>query len=214
MLAEESCRDRHLRRKPFRFCAMALCILASALRLETADAADFAAELNPIGLAATIANAENPYIFGTLTFALESSRVEIATPFALMDSTDSEAAACCEIRVRRVDLQVRRFANSQRTGRYLGLIVRLSNVAGKDVDTREPRSYDRAGLGMVWGFRRTLGQSKRVYWGANMHLGAFLDEQESLDTGTIGAPMLGGPSENGERVFFNVEFLKFGYRLI
>ena len=182
--------------------------------------ADYSAsvEMSPLGLAMIATGGDSTQIAGTFTIGIRDSKYEVAVPFARL-YTDHGTNECCEYSVDRVDLQLRRFTSTNRHGLYMGLVARASRVRGSDWETQQPKSFSRSGYGMVIGFRLELDDifgrlTKRLdnyYWGANLHIGRFVGHPDSVATGANGVEFF-GPSENGEKRFFNLEVLKFGYR--
>lgn len=149
------------------------------------------------------------YVTGTVSTGLGDSRYELAFPFALLRFTEAKDGGCCTVDIRRIDVQLRRFSNPDRSGFYAGVVVRGSLVSGTAMLSREQIVHRRVGLGITLGFRSRLEDN--VFWGMGLNVGRFSADVDSLDDGSTGVPIL-GPSDDGSRSFVNIEFLKLGYR--
>jgi len=151
------------------------------------------------------------YISGTFTAAKDASRYEFAVPFFINEHTNDPEERFV-VDVRRVDLQLRSFRNVRRTGSYFGVTLRSSYVSGINLelnDSDRRTSYNRFGLGVVFGYRREV--FGRFFWGANVNVGKFLSNGDDLAASEYGAGFI-GPNDNGSAGFFNIEFLKVGIR--
>ena len=188
----------------------------------------FGVEINPYMLAHTIASARgergggdySTYLTGTLSVALPNSPTEVALPFAVIDYRAADDALYdSDFSLRRVDLQLRRYRKPDRTGLYAGALVRVGHIEGEPYE-RETGSeseresignvaFTRVGAGLVVGLRGLVqirSLQNRVFWGANLHVGRWLHGEPTA------LRYLGGPLEDSERTFFNVEFAKVGVR--
>jgi len=149
------------------------------------------------------------HIAGTLTYAKMNSNWELAFPFFHAIQQVSEEF-CCQIHIKRIDIQLRRYLSKKQLGPYLGVLFRHSDVIGRDfIDHSQRISLTRMGPGIVVGTKLKL--YKNIYWGTNFHSGVFLSDGPLLADGSGDVSFL-GPSENHEKYFFNIELLKVGAR--
>jgi len=166
------------------------------------------AEFSFLG-ALLVGDSGRPHIAGTLTLAKKHTNWELAFPFFYTQFT-FDPEICCEVHIRRVDLQLRRYFKKSRGGPYVGLVARYSDVLGRDYDDNSQRvSFTRAGLGVVFGVRGFV--HKNIYLGTNVQFGNFFNDAPPLADGTIDFGLL-GPSDYVESRFFNVELFKAGVR--
>jgi len=150
-----------------------------------------------------------PYYAGTVTYAKKNTSWELAFPFFFTQFTFDEDV-CCEVHIKRFDLQARKYFKTTRSGPYIGLVGRVSNVLGRDRTFESQRvSATRTGVGMVLGLRAFV--YKNFYWGSNFQYGAFLDDGLDLADGSPGFNIF-GPLDYGSSRFFNVEIFKVGLR--
>ena len=156
------------------------------------------------------ADSGQPHIAGTLTYAKKERNWELAFPFFYTQFTN-DPAICCEVHIKRVDVQLRRYFRKNQLGPYIGLLVRHSDLLGRNRNNFNERiSFSRTGIGTVVGVRALL--YKNLYWGSNLHVGTFLNEGRLLADGTD-AFFSFGPSEvDSSELFFNIELLKVGLR--
>jgi len=159
----------------------------------------------PIAYAA--AKAGRHYFAGTLTYGKKNTHWELATPF-FFNRFSANTEVCCEIHLKRVDLQLRRYFRKSQHGPYIGVVARYSDVLGRDENNINQRvSFSRTGVGAVVGLKTFLFKS-RVYWNTNFHYGYFVNDAPLLASDIGIFP----PSEFSSSKFFNLELLKIGFR--
>lgn len=166
---------------------------------------DFGIELNPIFL--IMSRKDNITLTGTISLFHINRKAEIAVPLSYYNITD-EDDKYLHNQTMIIDLQYRKFLREVQKDFYFSGGIRYSYNEGYDTDLWWDedivKKYIRHKIGIQFGVGYRYFSNNGLYWGFSVYGGRYLTGTDIEFNHAVNVT-------DNQYLFWDIEFLKFGY---